>query len=281
MEAGFIGLGNIGKPMAEQLVKKGFKTTVFDVMPKACESLKAEGARVANSPAEVAANADVIGVCVRNDADVESVLQGEDGIFSAARAGALIMIHSTVNQKTILDMALAGEKHHVSVTDVPMTGGAGGAAAGTLCYMFGGTEADFIKAQPFLNASAEKIVHTGGTGSGMAMKLCNNLMTYAAFVAMHEADKLAKACDLSFDVLKAVGQHNGVITPQMQTFIEGRNALYDGCSLEDFRGMFAGFAALGKKDLQAALDSANQLGVSLPATEKNHQLIEAVFFNDY
>ena len=106
-------------------------------------------------------------------------------------------------------------------------------------------------------------------------------MTYAAFVAMHEADKLAKACDLSFDVLKAVGQHNGVITPQMQTFIEGRNALYDGCSLEDFRGMFAGFAALGKKDLQAALDSANQLGVSLPATEKNHQLIEAVFFNDY
>ena len=281
MDVGFIGLGNIGKPMAEHLVKAGLNTTVFDVMPEACESVVELGACAAATPGEVAANADFIGVCVRNDDDVMSVLQGEEGIFANGRKGALVMIHSTVRQETILQVAEMAKAHDMTVTDVPMTGGAGGAQAGTLCYMFGGSDADLSKATPVLNTSADKIVHAGGTGAGIAMKLCNNLMTYAAFTAMHEAGKLAAASGLSFDVLKEVGQQNGVITPQMLTFIEGRDALHEACSEEDFRGIFAGFAALGVKDLQAALESAEQLGVSLPATEKHHELIESVFFKAY
>lgn len=281
MKTGFIGLGNIGKPMARRLAGSEYALTVYDINPAACAELEALGAAVAASPAELAGQADVIGVCVRDDNDVEQVLTSEQGILSAAKAGTVVAIHSTVRQSTILAMAELAKKQGVIVIDAPITGGASGAESGTLCYMLGGDAETVEKVRPVFMTSAQKVIHAGDLGAGIALKLCNNLVTYAEFIAIHEASKLAEAAGLSLDVLGEVGQANGVITPQMQMFIENRNALYKGCSEADFKAIFGGFAALGVKDLQAALESAAQLGIELPATTVNHTLIEKVFFNAY
>ncbi len=281
MKTGFIGLGNIGKPMAKRLAGSDHALTVYDINPAACAELVKLGATVAATPADVARAAEVIGICVRDDADVEAVLLGGQGLLAVAQPGTVIAIHSTVTQATVLAMAEAGRARGVVVIDAPITGGASGAENGTLCYMVGGEAATVETVRPVFMTSAQKIVHAGPLGAGIALKLCNNLMTYAAFTAIHEAAKLAEAGGLSLQVLKEVGQANGVVTPQMLQFIENRNALHKGCSEADFRAIFGGFAALGVKDLQAALASAEQLGISLPATACNAGLIEQVFFNAY
>ena len=281
MKTGFIGLGNIGKPMAKRLARSEFPLTVFDINPVACEELAKLGAAVAKTPAALARDADVIGICVRDDNDVKSVMLGDAGLLATARAGTVIAIHSTVTQATVLAMAEAGRGKGVVVIDAPITGGAGGAENGTLCYMVGGDAAVVEKVRPVFMTSAQKVIHAGDLGAGIALKLCNNLVTYAEFIAIHEASKLAEAAGLSLAVLGEVGQANGVITPQMQMFIENRNALFKGCSEADFKAIFGGFAALGVKDLQAALASAAELGIELPATTVNQTLIEKVFFNAY
>jgi 3-hydroxyisobutyrate dehydrogenase-like beta-hydroxyacid dehydrogenase len=243
MVVGFIGLGNIGRPMAKQLLKLSEPVWVFDVMPAASAELAAGGAHVAASPAALAARCGIIGICVRDDKDVDALQLG------------------------------------LHVIDAPITGGAAGAEAGTLCYMVGGDEALIERCKPLFLCSGSKIVHGGAIGTGIALKLCNNLMTYAAFVAAHEGFKLAAACGLAPEKLLEVGQANGVVTQQMAAFIGGRNAMTDNPEL--LLQIFGPHAALGTKDLAAALQTAEKLSVTLPGTQKNSELIEDVFLNRY
>ena len=281
---GFIGLGNIGKPMARHLASSDFDLTVFDVYTPSTESFAKHGTKVAKSPAEMAETCSIIGVCVRDDADVESVLFGDDGaggIMSTAKPGTIIAIHSTVQQNTIINFAKTCAEKEIHLVDAAISGGAQGASEKTLAYMYGGSKEILDRCRPVFETSGDTIIHAGELGAGIALKLCNNLMTYAAFIAIHESAKLAAASGLSFDVLKEVGKSNGVITPQMTRFIENRNALYEGCSTEDLNAMLGPFAALGVKDLGAALQSAKQLDITLPATEKNAELIEGAFLNAY
>jgi 3-hydroxyisobutyrate dehydrogenase len=277
---GFIGLGNIGKPMATNLAQSDFNTIVYDAFPAASKSFTKHGTPVAQSPAEMAESCSIIGVCVRDDADVEDVVLGSNGLLSTAKSGTIIAIHSTVQQNTILDLAKKTAAKGVHLIDAAITGGASGAKDKKLCYMVGGPSELLARCRPVFNTSAESIVHAGELGSGIALKLCNNLMTYAAFIAVHEGAKLAEASGLSLEVLCEVGRSNGVVTPQMATFIVNRNKVFQSCSKEDYRSIFSGYAALGIKDLKAALDSAAKLGITLPATEKNATVIESVFFNE-
>ena len=277
---GFIGLGNIGTPMAVNLAQSHFKTIVYDAFPAASESFAKRGTAVATSPAEMAGTCSIIGVCVRDDADVENVVLGDNGILSTAKPGTIIAIHSTVQQNTILELAKKTAAKGVHIIDAAISGGAGGAKDRKLCYMVGCSDELLARCKPVFDTSAETIVHAGELGSGIALKLCNNLMTYAAFIAIHEGAKLAEASGLSLEVLREVGRSNGVVTPQMGTFIENRNNVFQSCSNEDFKAIFSGYAALGVKDLKAALESAAKLGIDLPATEKNATLIESVFFNE-
>lgn len=279
MAVGFIGLGNIGRPMARQLLKLSEPIWVFDVVAAATTELTALGANAAASPAELAAQCRLIGICVRDDKDVDNLLYGSDGIFANAKADSVVAIHSTVTQDAILRWHRDATKLGLHVIDAPITGGAAGAEGGTLCYMVGGDEAIIERCRPAFLCSGSKIVHGGVIGTGIALKLCNNLMTYAAFVAAHEGFKLAKACGLAPEKLQEVGQANGVVTPQMIAFIGGRDSLAgDPEMLQKF---FGPHAALGTKDLAAALQTAEKLSVSLPGTQKNSELIEDVFLNRY
>lgn len=273
MNVGFIGLGNIGKPMARRLLKLGGSVTLYDVNPAPLKELEGLGARVAESPAQLARASEVIGLCVRDDADVENLLRGPGGLLHNAARGSVIAVHSTVTQKALLGWARDAAAQGLHLIDAPITGGASGAEAGTLAYMVGGDAAVLERCRAVFATSGSKIIHAGAVGSGIALKLCNNVMTYAAFAAMREAHGLAKAGGLDPALLIEVGRANGVVTPQMEAFITGREKLF----AQGQQAYFTPFAALGKKDLEAALASARALNLRLPMTEHLVDLIEEVF----
>jgi 3-hydroxyisobutyrate dehydrogenase len=281
MGIGFIGLGNIGKPMARRMRALGGDIWVYDIFPEPVAELVALGFNAALSPRQLAQSCDIIRLCVRSDADVDALLYGADGILENAPPGALILIHSTVTQANVLRWHRDAKTRSLQLIDAPMTGGAAVAEAGTLCYMVGGEAAAVERCRPVLATSGSKIIHAGSVGAGIALKLCNNLMTYAALVAMHEATKLAEACGLPSELLHEVGQANGVVTGQMHTFITGRTATAAHGGAAAVEQVFGGHAALGKKDRAAALESAEKLGVSMPGTRCTHQLIEGAFLDRY
>jgi len=275
--AGFIGLGNIGQPMAQHLNASDFPLMVFDHFPEAMASLVEAGAKAASNAAEIAQNCNYIGLCVRDDNDVNDLLYGDQGILENSTAGTLIAIHSTVTQASLLRWASDAAAKDIHLIDAPMTGGANGAEAGTLCYMVGGESAQIEQCRPYLNTSAAKIIHAGNLGAGIALKLCNNLITYSQFTAMSEATRLAEACGLSAEVLREVGKENGVINEQMYMFISNRNALAangDQATIDKYMGPMG---LLGEKDLNCALTTAADLQLSLPATEVIRDMINDVF----
>lgn len=275
---GFIGLGNIGFPMAKNIVSAGFEPYLFDVFAEPVEKLAAKGGYVAANIKEMAQQCDVIGICVRDDSDVEQLLYGADGLLANAKAGAVLAIHSTVTQAAVLRWAKDCAAQGVSLLDAPITSGAQGAKEKTLCYMVGGDSAALARLRPFIETSAKKIVHAGDVGSGIALKLCNNLINYAAFTAIDEASRLAASCGLDPELVYQVGEVNGIVTEMMKRFISGRDAMKPACSEEDFEKIFGPFAQLAEKDLDAALAAAGDRGVSLPSTEKVREGISGVFF---
>lgn len=278
IKVGFIGLGDIGRHMARHLVRDSMETRVFDLVPKAVETLVEAGARAASSVGELAADCDYIGVCVRDDAQVEAVLHGDGGIFAHAQPGTLILLHSTVIQANLLRWAEEASAAGLRLIDAPMTGGAAKSEAGTLCYMVGCTDDELAEVTPILDTSAEKIVHAGPLGAGIALKLCNNFMQYTEFVILAEAARLAEACGLDLEVIRQVGLANGVVNPQSHQFVSGRNALAVGCTDEQMVEFMGWAATLARKDLDCVLTTAAQRGVVLPTAQFISERIEDVFY---
>jgi 3-hydroxyisobutyrate dehydrogenase-like beta-hydroxyacid dehydrogenase len=267
-KVGFAGLGNIGKPMARNLIGERFDLCVYDVASEPLEELASAGARVARGPRELTRGAEIIGVCVRDDAQVEALLLGPEGVLVSAEAGSVVAVHSTIRPATLLDSAAVGRERGVHVIDAPITGGALGAAARTLTYMVGGEAELLERCRPVFETSARTIVHTGPLGTGLWMKLCNNLMTYQGFQAAFEACLLAKTAGLSFEVFEEVTTSNGNLTDQMRAFLGLRRALEARAGDAGLRQLVAGFAELAHKDLSIALESAGELGLALSGTSQ-------------
>jgi len=277
-QVGFIGLGDIGSHMGRHLVCDAFETHVFDLVQEAVDAAVAAGAKAAASVADMARTCSYIGVCVNNAAQVESVLYGDDGIFDNAAEGTYIALHSTVTQAELLKWAADASGRGLHLLDAPMTGGAAKSEAGTLCYMVGGSDDDIAAVSPMLQTSAEKIVHAGPLGSGIALKLCNNFMQYTSFTMLAEAARLAQACGLSLDVVRDVGYANGVVDPQSHQFVSGRNGLAPACSDEQMVEIMEWAVILAKKDLDACLQTAAEKGVVMPTAEYIRARIENVFY---
>ena len=274
---GYIGLGNIGKPSAKRLIGADFNAYVYDLYQPAVDELAAAGAVACASMAQLAAACTHIGICVRDDEQVAGLLYGDDGVFAHAVADTLIAIHSTVTQSSLLQWAADAEQKGLSLIDAPITGGAHKAESGTLCYLVGGSEEALSAASPVFSTSAEKIVHAGELGAGIALKLCNNFIQYTEFVAMAEATRMAEACGLSVDVLRDVGLSNGVVNEQMHMFVTGRNSLAQTCSAQEMEQFFGVMGRLGRKDLDCALATAADKGVLMPTAEYVRDRIEDVF----
>lgn len=285
IHVGYIGLGNIGKPMCSTLINngksRGLEVTVFDVVAAPVAEMVELGAKPAATVGEIAAQCDLIGVCVRDDKDVDSLLYGDDGLFAKGKPGAVIAIHSTVTKPNMLRWAEDGAQYNIHVIDAPITGGASGAAEGTLCIMVGAEESVLEKALPMLECTSRRVVRGGDVGSGIVLKLANNLITYAAFTAVSEAVALVKKSGLSPEDLYAVGEVNGVITPSGKQFITGREGLLAGCTEEQMLEFFGPFAGLGEKDLDHALALCEELQLELPATRTVRQHIRETFLKGH
>ena len=195
---GFIGLGNMGGPMAANLVKAGHSVRGFDLSAASCEALAAAGGVAVGSVGEAVRGAEVVVTMLPAGAHVRAVL-GE--VFGVAAAGALLIDSSTIDVATAREMAGVAEGRGFALLDAPVSGGTAGAAAGTLTFMVGGTEAAFARGRPFLEAMGRTIVLAGGAGAGQAAKVCNNLILGISMLAVSEGFALAEKLGLSAQAL--------------------------------------------------------------------------------
>jgi 3-hydroxyisobutyrate dehydrogenase-like beta-hydroxyacid dehydrogenase len=277
MSVGFIGLGNIGKPMAMHWAAGKQPLVVFDVVPAATADLAAAGAKAVATVADLAREAEIIGICVRDDKDVEQVLSGAGGILENARPQSVVLIHSTVKQESILEWHERGKSKRIQIVDASVTRAT---EPNKFCYMLGGDAALVDRCRPLLTTGGNAVVHAGPVGAAIALKLCNNMMTYASFIAVHEAYKLAQGFGIDPELLHQVSHTNGAITPSMAGFIRARGQIAKQGEAV-LQAAFGPHGALGKKDMAAALQSAKKFEVSLPGAQKTEELIADVFVNRY
>jgi 3-hydroxyisobutyrate dehydrogenase-like beta-hydroxyacid dehydrogenase len=204
MKVGFIGLGSQGGPIARRIVEGGYETTLWARRPATLEQFADTPAKVAESPAELAAASDLVCLCVVGDADIEEITGGDGGLLAAMTPGAIIAIHSTVHPKTCRDLAKTAGARGISVIDAPVSGGGPAAADGRLLVMAGG-DADVVeRCRPVFETYADPVVHLGELGSGQTTKLLNNLLFTANLGTAATALSLADALGVSPDRLVEV-----------------------------------------------------------------------------
>ncbi len=265
LRVGFIGLGNQGKPIAEQLAMADFETTVYDVAPGPMKELEEAGATTATTPRGVGERADLVGLCVPEDKHVLAVVLGEDGLLEGMRAGGVILVHSTVLPETIERVAEAARERDVEVLDACVTGGAARAAARQLTYLIGGPAEAVEKARPYLTATTDvEPVHAGPLGSGAKLKLCINLITYIQWAAAYESMALARAVGLPQEVLEQAGRSNGQLTDMMVAFLALHKAPEEAQRSEGFQETVRRNMKIAEKDLAWALQLARQSEIALP-----------------
>ncbi len=208
---GFIGLGNMGLPMARNLIKAGHGVSGFDVAKSAVNALAAAGGAAASSAAAACKGAEILITMLPAGTHVRAVYGGDGGIVANAAAGALLIDSSTIDVESARAGAGAAAARGLAMIDAPVSGGVGGAQAGSLTFMVGGADAAFARARPILECMGKTIVHAGGSGNGQAAKICNNMILGISMIAVSEAFVLAEKLGLDaqklFDIAsKASGQ---------------------------------------------------------------------------
>ncbi|HYM30180.1 MAG TPA: 3-hydroxyisobutyrate dehydrogenase [Candidatus Cybelea sp.] len=198
---GFIGVGNMGGPMALNLLKAGHKVKVFDLSADAVARCVKAGAAAAKATADVVADAEVIVTMLPAGEHVRSVYLGANGILAAAKKGSLFIDSSTIDVDSARAVGKGAAEAGMDMIDAPVSGGTGGAAAGTLTFMVGGPDKAFARAKPFLEAMGKTIVHAGASGNGQAAKICNNMILGISMIAVSEAFVLAEKLGLDHQKL--------------------------------------------------------------------------------
>ncbi|MDR3665087.1 MAG: NAD(P)-dependent oxidoreductase [Mycobacterium sp.] len=201
MRVGFIGLGSQGGPMARRIVEGGFQTTLWARRPESLAPYADTAAKTAATPAEMAADCDLVCLCVVGDDDVRQVLQGDTGVLAGLAPGGIIAIHSTIHPDTCREVAELAAAKGISVLDAPVSGGSPAVEAGTLLVMVGGDEEVIEKARPVFATYANPIVHLGPLGSGQVAKILNNLMFSANLGAAMSTLELGEALGVPRDRL--------------------------------------------------------------------------------
>jgi 3-hydroxyisobutyrate dehydrogenase len=204
MRIGFIGLGSQGGPMARRIIEAGYPTTLWARRPASLEPFVDTAAKAAGSPAELAADSDLVCLCVVGDADVEEVTNGDEGLLAGLKPGSVIAVHSTVDPNTCRELAKKAGAQGVSVIDAPVSGGGQAAAKGRLLVMAGGDPDVLQRCRPVFETYADAIVHLGDLGSGQTTKLLNNLLFTANLGTAATTLSLGQALAVSPDGLTEV-----------------------------------------------------------------------------
>jgi 3-hydroxyisobutyrate dehydrogenase-like beta-hydroxyacid dehydrogenase len=267
LRIGFVGLGIMGAPMAQNILKAGFPLTVWNRTTARTAPLAAAGATVAASPATVAAAVDIVVSCVTDSPDVEAVALGPGGIIEGAAAGSIYVDCSTISPEVARRVGAAMQAKGVSMLDAPVSGGDVGARAGTLAMMVGGEADVFQRALPMLQAMGKTVVHVGPAGAGQVVKLCNQVAGALNLLAMSEAISLARRA--------------GVAPEKMLEVVTAGAAgswMLSNLAPRAIRGDFApGFmVALQQKDLRLVLEQAAATHTVLPGTALVTQLFRTL-----
>jgi 2-hydroxy-3-oxopropionate reductase len=264
---GFIGLGVMGRPMAEHLVRAGHEVTVHNRSQEPVRALVSAGAKAAGSPADVAADADVVITVVPDSPDVEDVVLGEDGVFSTARQGLLLIDMSTIRPDTARQIGEAARARGVRFLDAPVSGGETGAKEATLSIMVGGAAEDFEAALPVLQTLGRTVVHVGPVGSGQTVKAANQLIVAGVIELVSEAIVLLEAHGVDMEpAIKVLA--GGLAGNQI---LERKAA---GMLARKFEPGFR--IDLHHKDMQIIQAAARDTGVAIPVTALVAQMLIAL-----
>jgi 3-hydroxyisobutyrate dehydrogenase-like beta-hydroxyacid dehydrogenase len=262
VKVGFIGLGMQGKYLAMNLADAGYDLMVFDTRREPLEELAAAGAKIAGSCAEIAEHAEIVQVCVLDDAQVEAVVIGPKGLLESAAPGTIIVIHSTIEPSTIGKLAHVAAEKKVEMIDVPVSGSEMGAKNKTMSYMAGGSKAALEKCRPLFETSGRKIQHVGELGAGIRAKLTHQIIISINMMAAYEGMR--------------VGVESGVDAKILEKVInEGlaQSRIADNWSDLSFgphsRMVFY-------KDLQLGLKLAHELGISVPGAGLAQQMLHKI-----
>lgn len=260
---GFIGLGNIGAPMARRLVDWPGGLWVHDIDPAATEPFAQAGAHVAADLAEVARQARVISVMVRDDTQVRTVVES---IAAHAAPATIVAIHSTIGPDTATELAGSLADTGIELVDAPVSGGAMGAASGELAAMVGGEPAAVDRCRAVFGAWASLVAHMGPLGAGTRAKLARNLIHFVSFAAVGEATRLAEAGGVDLLALGEVVRHSDRVTGGPGAVM--LRATTAPIPTDDgLRAIFSHARDLGEKDLAHAIDAARAAGVPTPLAE--------------
>jgi len=254
---GFIGLGNMGLPMAANLLKAGHEVVGFDVVPAAREAAERAGIRVAARAEDAVHAAEVILTMLPNG---KLVLDVYREVLGAAPAGALFIDSSTIDVASARAAHEAAEAGGMSSVDAPVSGGVGGAEAGTLTFMAGGEERAFARAQPILATMGKKIVHCGAAGAGQAAKICNNMILGISMIAVGEAFVLAEKLGLSHQALFDVASTSSGQCWSLTTYCPVPGPVPSSPANHGYRPGFS--AALMLKDLTLSQEAAAASGTA-------------------
>jgi 3-hydroxyisobutyrate dehydrogenase len=258
----FIGLGNMGLPMAHNLIKAGHQVEGVDVGYAATDRLRAVGGAVAETPKIAAARADVVITMLPAGPHVSAVYLGPNGVIENANAGTLLIDCSTIDVTTAREVSAAAEAKGLLMLDAPVSGGIAGAAAGTLTFMVGGSERAFERALSILQHMGKTIVHAGGAGNGQAAKICNNMILGVSMIAVSEAFVLAEKLGLDKQKLFDISSKSSGQCWSMTNYCPVPGPVPTSPANRDYQAGFT--AAMMLKDLKLAQEAATAAGASTP-----------------
>ena len=272
----FIGLGNMGGPMAANLVRNGESVVVFDLVADAVKQLEDKGAMAAASPQEAVKNADVVVTMLPAAQHVKSLYLGEQGIIAHAKTGALFIDCSTIDAQSAKEVGVGAINAGYAFIDAPVSGGVAGAAAGTLTFIMGGDDAAVSRAKPVLRHMGANLFHAGELGAGQIAKLCNNMLLSVLMTGTSEALQLAIANGLDPKVMSDIMLQSSGCNWTLQKYNPCPDVMDNVPSSNQYQGGF--MVKLMNKDLSLAMEAAQQVGASTPmaaaaqALYRMHQL---------
>ncbi|WP_030922991.1 NAD(P)-dependent oxidoreductase [Streptosporangium amethystogenes] len=260
MRLGFIGLGQMGAPMATHLAGWPGGLLVHDIRAEACAPVVEKGARAVPDPLEIMAEADLIEVMVLDDEQVRQVVRAG---LPAARAGTVIAVHSTIAPSTAEELSAEAEPYGVHVVDAPVSGGFMGAHQGRLAVFVGGPQEAVERCEEPFGRWAELVLHVGPAGAGTRAKLARNLLHFASFAAAAEAQRLAESCGISLKALARAVKHSDAITGGPGAIML-RKTTGPVTPDDPWYDILLHVRTLGEKDLTLALELARARGVETP-----------------
>ena len=258
----FIGLGNMGLPMAQNLLAAGHRLSVFDLVPAAIEKAVSAGAQAADSAAVAVKDAEFVISMLPAGPHVEDLYLGAGGVLASIQAGTQLVDCSTIAPETARQVSEAAESQGFDMLDAPVSGGVGGAQAGTLTFMVGGSDSGLARTRPLLEIMGKNIFHAGGSGAGQVAKCCNNMLLGIQMIGTSEAINLGIANGLDPAVLSEIMQQSSGGNWTLNVYNPHPGIMENVPSTNDYQGGFG--VDLMLKDLKLAAESALNNNVATP-----------------